>query len=160
MIGIASRITIDTPLAELTLRRYEKPYHLNDRELVRKFCLSLGLLQPGDSRDIIVEVLMVMLEENSEGKTISCEEIVERVINKRKEANLALVGVAASNIRRQLKRLRNIFLIEKIKNRYRITEQGNTKDIFKNKIKDFLIPSLLSRIDEYTEVLDQKWKKR
>jgi len=49
----------DIPLAEITLRRYEKPYDSSKRELVRKICLSLGLLQPGDSRDIIVDILLV-----------------------------------------------------------------------------------------------------
>lgn len=43
-------ISIDTSLAEITLRKYEKPKSENKRELVRKVCLSLGLLQPGDSR--------------------------------------------------------------------------------------------------------------
>ena len=42
------------PLAEITLRKYESPYELGRRELVKKICLSLGLLQPGDSRDVIV----------------------------------------------------------------------------------------------------------
>ena len=54
-------ISKDTPLAELTLRRYEKPYDLTGRSLVKKLCLSLGLLQPGDSRDVIVDVLHVLL---------------------------------------------------------------------------------------------------
>ena len=42
-------ISKDLPLSEITLRRYEKPYATNKRELTRKLCLSLGLLQPGDS---------------------------------------------------------------------------------------------------------------
>ena len=48
-------ISRDTPLAEITLRRYEKPT-TEGRDLVRKLCLSVGLLQPGDSRDVIVDV--------------------------------------------------------------------------------------------------------
>ena len=35
--------SIDTPLCEITLRRYEKPYNLSKREIVRKLCLSFGL---------------------------------------------------------------------------------------------------------------------
>ena len=35
----------DIPLSEITLRKYEKPVGLEKRELVRKICLSLGLLQ-------------------------------------------------------------------------------------------------------------------
>ena len=46
-----SKVSKDIPLNEITLRRYEKP-NLQGRELVRKLCLSIGLLQPGDSRDV------------------------------------------------------------------------------------------------------------
>ena len=38
----------EVPLTEITLRRYEKPYD-SSKEIIRKICLSLGLLQPGDS---------------------------------------------------------------------------------------------------------------
>ena len=55
-------IAKDIPLAEITLRRYEKPANLNERELVRKLCLSIGLLQPGDSRDVVVDVLNVLIK--------------------------------------------------------------------------------------------------
>ena len=61
-------ISKDTPLSEITLRRYEKPYDLTGRDLVKKLCLSLGLLQPGDSRDVVVDVLQVLLEKKSEKK--------------------------------------------------------------------------------------------
>ena len=54
----------DIPLSEITLRKYEKPNNLEKRELIRKICLSLGLLQLGDSRDIIVDILMVLVEAN------------------------------------------------------------------------------------------------
>ena len=36
-------IAKDTPLAELTLRKYERPTS-SGRDLVRKVCLTLGLL--------------------------------------------------------------------------------------------------------------------
>ena len=55
-------IAKDTPLVEITLRRYEKPNQMSERELVRKLCLSFGLLQPGDSRDVIVDVFCVLLQ--------------------------------------------------------------------------------------------------
>ena len=54
------KISKDIPLAEITLRKYEKPTNLKGRDLVRKLCLSIGLLQPGDSRDVIVDILNVM----------------------------------------------------------------------------------------------------
>ena len=54
-------ISRDIPLSEITLRRYEKPIGLSERDLFRKICLSVGLLQPGDSRDVIVDVFYVLL---------------------------------------------------------------------------------------------------
>ena len=53
--------SIEAPLSEITLRRYEKPYNLNRRDVVQKLCLSLGLLQPGDSRDVVVDIFYVLL---------------------------------------------------------------------------------------------------
>ena len=63
------------PIAEITLRKYEKPYNMPKRELVKKICLSLGLLQPGDSRDVIVDVLHALLEEGE----IAADEIKAKV---------------------------------------------------------------------------------
>lgn len=60
----------ETPLMEITLRRYESPSNLNERETLKKICFSLGLLQPGDSRDIIVDILLI-LEEAKKHKKIS-----------------------------------------------------------------------------------------
>ena len=95
----------DTPLSEITLRKYEKPYQLGKRELVKKICLSLGLLQPGDSRDVIVDILMVIEEASKNKKALSSEEIKIKIEETRKQHNLELKGIADSNIRRQLKRL-------------------------------------------------------
>ena len=61
-------ISREIPLSEITLRRYEKPSRLSERELVRKLCLSIGLLQPGDSRDIIVDILHVLIKAKRQKK--------------------------------------------------------------------------------------------
>ena len=122
-------VSKDVPLSEITLRKYEKPYDLDGRELAKKLCLSLGLLQPGDSRDVIVDVLVVLLSARDEKKFLTSEGVVEKVIAYRKKENLALKGVASSNIRRQLKRLKDIFLVECITNQYRINEFDNLKNM-------------------------------
>ena len=62
-------ISKEIPLSEITLRKYEKPSKLSDRELVRKLCLSIGLLQPGDSRDVIVDILHVLLKSKKQCAT-------------------------------------------------------------------------------------------
>ncbi|PIN80381.1 hypothetical protein COV16_00980 [Candidatus Woesearchaeota archaeon CG10_big_fil_rev_8_21_14_0_10_34_8] len=149
--------TRDTPLMEVTLRRYEKPIGLEQRELVRKFCLGIGLLQPGDSRDVVVDVLLALLLAKKDQKLISSEEINEQVIELRKKYKLQQLGIAPSNIRRQIKRLRDILLIEKIKNRYRIIEFGNLNEHYDEKFSQFLLPTIVMRIKEYFNEIDQKF---
>ncbi|MCK5139084.1 MAG: hypothetical protein KAK00_03440 [Nanoarchaeota archaeon] len=153
---MAKTISRDIPLAEICLRRYEKPGSLSGRDLVRKLCLSLGLLQPGDSRDIIVDVLDVLLTESKKKNMLSSGEIERNVIDIRKGYNLSLLGTASSNIRRQVRRLREIFLVEKVKNRYRITEFYSLKELFEEKIMKYFIASIQERIYEYCEAIDKK----
>lgn len=146
-------ISREIPLAEITLRRYEKPSKLSERELVRKLCLSIGLLQPGDSRDIIVDILHVLVKAKKQKKELSSEEIEKEVIEARKRQKLALHGIASSNIRRQLKRLRDLFIVEKVKNNYRINEFEELGIIFKEKIEKFYISSIVDRVRDYFEAL-------
>ena len=146
-------ISREIPLAEITLRRYEKPSKLSERELVRKLCLSIGLLQPGDSRDIIVYILHVLVKAKKNKKELSSEEIEKEVIEARKKQKLALHGIASSNIRRQLKRLRDLFIVEKVKNNYRINEFDELVNIFNEKINKFYISSIVDRVKDYFEAL-------
>ena len=143
-------ISKDTPLAEITLRKYEQPNNLIQRELIKKICLGLGLLQPGDSRDVIVDVLLVLI--NSK-EALSSEKINDFVIELRKKENLPLKGIAGSNIRRQLKRLKDLFLIENVKNEYRISENEPLIRIFEEQIEKFYIKSILDRIKDYLKAV-------
>ena len=147
-------ISRDTPLMEITIRRYEKPDSMNKRELVRKFCLSMGLLQPGDSRDVVVDVLYVLLEARKDRNNLTSEQIRELTIETRKNHELALNGIASSNIRRQIKRLRDIFLVEKMRNSYRITEFSNLNDVYREKIEQFVIPPIMNRVTDYFRKID------
>ena len=144
----------EIPLAEITLRKYERPSDLSKRDLIRKLCLSLGLLQPGDSRDVIVDILNVLLKAKKE---LSSEDIEKLVIEERKKHKLPLLGIASSNIRRQLKRLRDLFLIEKIKNNYRITENAKLEEIFGEKIEKFLLSSISERVRGYCKKIDEEF---
>lgn len=143
-------------LSEITLRKYEKPYKLSRRELLKKICLSLGLLQPGDSRDIIVDILQVLFEHRKQKKELTTEQIKEKIIEKRKAANLEIKGIADSNIRRQLKRLRDLFIVEKSNNHYKISEFENLEEIFTKKIEKFYIASIIERIKEYLILLESE----
>ena len=144
------KVSKDIPLAEITLRKYEKPYDLDRRELTKKLCLSIGLLQPGDSRDVVVDVLYVILQ----NKLLDSREIEDKVIELRKSYNLELKGIASSNIRRQIKRLKDLFLIENISNKYRISENDKLIDIFEEKIEKFYIKSIVERVKEYFKILE------
>jgi hypothetical protein len=146
-------ISKDTPLAEITLRRYEKPYEMPRRELIKKLCLSVGLLQPGDSRDIVVDILYVLLEAKKEKKGLDSEEIQNLVVNLRRENKLPQKGIAPSNIRRQIKRLRDIFLIEKVDNKYRVSEFEDLEVIFNQKIEKYFLDNILGRVREYFSAL-------
>lgn len=148
-------IAKDTPLAELTLRKYEKPTS-SGRELVRKICLTLGLLQPGDSRDVVVDVLHVMLKNKG---PLTSKEVEDLVIENRKEHGVALLGIAPSNIRRQLLRCRELFLIEKVKATYRITENETFAEIFSEKLESYYLNSIISRVKEYVQAIDDEFLK-
>lgn len=145
------KVSRDIPLAEITLRKYEKPYEMPKRDLVRKICLSTGLLQPGDSRDVIVDIFYVLLYSKEE---LDSESVRAGVIEFRKENKLPLVGVAGSNVRRQLKRLRDMYFVEKVKNRYRIAEKERISHIFEQKIEKFYLQAIVSRVKEYIDALE------
>jgi hypothetical protein len=145
----------DVPLSEITLRKYERPYDSSRRELVRKVCLSLGLLQPGDSRDVVVDILLALEDARKERKELTSTEIQELVRKIRKENSLEEKGLAESNVRRQLKRLRDLMLIDKRSNFYRLSEFEPLSAIFDKKIQQFLIPQTIERIKEYLEKLEK-----
>jgi len=151
------KVAIDRSLAEITLRKYEKPDNLKDRELVRKLCLSVGLLQPGDSRDIIVDILYVLLKSQI---PLTSLEVEENVIKCRKENNLQLLGIASSNIRRQLLRLREIFIVEKVKNSYIINENSKLTFIFVEKIEKYYLSSIVERVKEYVTEIDNRFPRQ
>jgi predicted transcriptional regulator len=145
----------DLPLSEITLRKYERPENLGERELVRKICLSLGLLQLGDSRDVIVDILLVLVNAQKNKESLDSEEIGKRVEELRRIHSLDNRGLAESNIRRQLKRLRDFMLIDKSENKYYLSEQSTLKEIFTQSIEKFIIPQTIERIKEYLEVLEK-----
>jgi len=144
----------EVPLSEITLRRYEKPYDMSHRELVKKVCLSLGLLQPGDSRDIIVDIFLALEGSRKKKEWLSSFQIKDIVEELRKSNSLEIKGLAESNIRRQLKRLRDAMLVDKQENQYRISEFATLSELFSNKIEKFLIPQSVERIKEYLGKLD------
>lgn len=137
----------DLPLQEITLRKYEEPSGLDKRELVKKFCLSLGLLQPGDSRDIIVDVFLELLKARKQKKLLNINEIL--ILLKEKQ------GASSSNLRRQLRRLKALKLVEKVPEGYRISEFENIEPVLDNYIIQFLVSPSLERIRNYVREIDK-----
>lgn len=138
----------EIPITEITIRKFEKPYPQEREELIKKFCISLGLLQPGDSRDIIIDILNLFLEANKEKKLLKPEEIYKNLSKIKKEGN------APSNIRRHLKRLKVMNIIEKFNKGYRIKEWLSLKEVVKKNIKNNIIAPILDRIEEYADLID------
>lgn len=134
------------------MRKYPKPYNIQGRELIKKICLSIGLLQPGDSRDVIVDILYSLLD----GKEINSKGVEDKVIALRKQHNLSMTGTASSNIRRQLKRLKDLFLIESIANNYRITENAKLTEIFEEKIEKYHLETIKERVKEYFQAMQNE----
>ena len=157
---VEKKISSDTPLFEITLRKYERPLIRKERELVKRLCLSLGMLQPGDSRDVIVDVLHVLLKSKKKKQLLSVEDVEKKVIIHRKLHKLQQQGIAASNIRRQIKRLRNLMLVEKVKSRYRIAEFLGTSEIFSEKIEKFLLQGIIQRVKEYLSAADDLFSRK
>ena len=154
------KVSSETPLFELTLRKYEKPQTKKERVLVKRLCLSLGLLQPGDSRDVIVDVLHVLFRSRKKKQLLSVDDIEKKVVMNRKLHKLQLQGIAPSNIRRQVKRLRNLMLVEKVKSKYRISEFLEVGEIFAEKIEKFLLEGVVQRVKEYLSAADELFGKK
>ena len=138
----------DIPLQEIVLRRFESPYGLEDRELSRKFLLSVGLLQTGESRDIIVDLFMILLK----SKKNATPKDINFFVNELKD----LPGASKPNLLRQLKRLRDIKLVEKVQNGYRITEFGRLDNIISNYVTPFMVNQTIERIREYAKEIDRR----
>lgn len=141
----------DKPITEIILRRFERPFKEDKELLIRKFCISLGLLQPGDSRDVIVDIFKLLLDGKKEHKLFSSQEIEDKIKSKR------TAGSAGSNVRRQLLRLDRIGLIEKNGSGYRFREFMNLEEVLDAHILKFLIEPTFNRIKEYAKEIDKNY---
>ena len=93
----------------------------------------------------------------SDTLTFEASKIEEKIIELRKNEKLPMLGIAASNIRRQILRLRDIFIVEKVKNNYRIAEFSPLTETFENKVENFFLPNILERVKLYLKEIDSKF---
>lgn len=143
----------DVPLDEIILRKYEIPENKDIRELIKKFCLGIGLLQEGDNRDVIVDILLVLINKKKEKKFLNIFEIKEEVKKIRENYGLELKGISEPNIRRQLRRLKDLMIVEKIRNQYRIYEFEDMEKILE-RILEIKLNNIVKRIKEYVRAID------
>lgn len=141
-----SSISSETPLSEIVLRKFEKPYSMSVRSAIRRFCVSIGLLQPNDSRDSIVDVLLIFLKAKKERDFLDVSDI-------KSELGKTDNDIAVSNVRRQIKRLKDYTLVEKRPEGYRLSEFGKLSEAISRMEKLFVKPSL-ERIKEYASLID------
>ncbi len=149
------KLFAERPLSEIILRKYEFPQKIKERDVVKKLCLSLGLLQPGDSRDVVVDVFHVLLKSRKLRRLLAVSEIEKKVVQNRKLHRIPMTGIASSNIRRQIKRLRNLLLVDKIKSGYRIAEFMPLEALFSEKIESLVLPNIINRVKEYLRKADE-----
>lgn len=133
----------EKPLIEVTLRKYERPVGLSREEILRKFCMSTGLLQPGDGRELIVDVLDAILK-SSEPQNL--ETIMKNIPKK----------VAPSGVRRHLRRLIQLKLVERQGKNYRLTEGETLEFALKYLTRKYIVEDILDRIEEYAKALSAR----
>jgi hypothetical protein len=140
------RVFKDTPIGEVTLRRFEKPISDDLRTLVRKFAISVGLLQPGDGRDVVSELLYCFIEASRKKEFLEIEPLLDRFKGKD--------GGTPNNVRRQIRRLKDMNLIERTNYGYRLIEFLPLNTIFKEHVLKYNIEPCIERLDEYSKMID------
>ncbi len=126
----------EIPIKEICLRKFEKPSGDFD-SVLRRFLKSLGLLQLGESRN---DILLIFGELLKNRKGLCSKHIVEKT------------GVSPSNVRRHLRRLREMGLVEKVGGFYRISEGRTLKEIV-SEIRG-MVQDIFGRVEEYADYLD------
>lgn len=138
----------DLPLQEITLRKYEEPSkNLDKRELSRRFLLSIGLLNPGESRDVIVDIFTELLKARGQKKHLQADDVVGLLKGK--------AGASVPNVRRQLRRLKELKFVEQSADGYRISEFGDVSRIVDNFLDSFLVRPALERVKQYAAEVDK-----
>jgi len=130
----------ELPIIQVTLRKFERPYG-DFEELLRKFLMSIGLLQPGDSRDDVLKVMRELLRARRERKLLQVRDLVE------------LTKASPPNVRRHLRRLRELGLVEKYDWGYRMREWMDLPSLIEG-MEEFVLSPILRRVKEYAEAVE------
>lgn len=136
----------DSPVVDISLRKFEKPSG-SINEVIKKFCISVGLLQPGDSRDVITDLLLLFIKACKAKRVLSIEDVYRHALNVDKK------GVSQSNVRRHLFRLKELDIIEHSPEGYRLREWLTFKELVSDLVK-FKVEPTIERIKEYADFID------
>ncbi|MBR9689680.1 MAG: winged helix-turn-helix transcriptional regulator [Candidatus Altiarchaeota archaeon] len=124
----------DTPLFELTLRKYEPPTGDLDKDL-RTFLLSLGMVRPGDQKSPLEVIFKAILTSK---KPIAVDDLAK------------MAGVTESAVRYHLERLKALRLVDGRKEYYLAeTDLSVAFKVFRR----YVLEELLDRIDLYVSEL-------
>jgi hypothetical protein len=118
-----------TPVDTITLRLYPRT-ESSGRELMHTICLSYGLVQPKNSRNCVIDVVAILVVAQKQQTWLSSKDVHEQVLQYRLEHALRGEGTAESNIRRILKQLLDIGVIERTAAKYRILGWNAPAEIF------------------------------
>lgn len=145
---IKERLYIDRPLSGISLNEFEKPtndYNVN----MRRLCISLGLVRPGESRIAIVYILDILIKARKKKKEgLDSYEIVNELYKKK-------IKIVYANILRDIRKLINAGLVEKRNNLYRIRENMKLNEIVTSFIKPYIIDRTLKKIEEYADAVEK-----
>ena len=139
----------DEPLSGISLNEFERPtndYNTN----IRRLCISLGLIRPGESRIAIVHILDMLLKarkKNPDG--FDSYDIIKGLYKKK-------IKIVYANVLRDLRKLISVGIVEKRNNMYRIRENMKLNEIITSFIKPYIIDRTLSKIEEYAKAVEKE----
>ena len=91
---------------------------------------------------------LIFLKARKVRKSLDVEDFVEELHGK--------IGASSPNISRQIKRLRDLKIVEKTHDGYRITEFSKIENMITNYIVPFVINQSAERLIEYAKELDRQ----
>ncbi|MCL4376543.1 MAG: hypothetical protein M1322_01565 [Candidatus Parvarchaeota archaeon] len=145
---IRERLFKDRPLSGISLNEFERPTNDYNTNL-RRFCISLGLISPGESRIAIVYLLDILLKARKKRpEGLDSYEIIKELYKRK-------VKIVYANILRDLRKLIAVGLVEKRNSFYRIKENMKLNEIISSFIKPYIIDRMLSKIEEYAKSIDK-----
>lgn len=143
----------DKPLSKISLSEFEKPgsdYFTN----LRRFCISLGLVNPGESRVAIIYILDLLLKLRLKEKDGADSYAIMKYLYSKN------IKIVYANVLRDLRKLVSLGIVEKVDRKYRIKENMKLTEIIDEFIKPYLIDRILKKIYLYAESIDNDFNKK